>query len=116
MVKIPEFDTPETPEDSNILKISNKRIFLISFLIEIINLLLSTFGLNFLNVNNYIKVICFLACTCVILFIVIVLLYVKDREHYFKEVFLNNMYRLLCNQFSNLQNQTDKISKQIKNK
>ena len=113
MTKIPTFDFPDIPEDSYVLKISNTKILIVSVIVEIFNILLSTFGLNNLNINNYIKVICFLSLTCVILFIVIILLYLKDREHHFKEVYLNNMYKLLCNQVDNNKKQIDGLSKEI---
>ena len=113
MTKIPTFDSPNIPNDSYILDISNARILIVSIIVEDFNILLSIFGLNNLNVNNYIKIICFLALTCVILLIVIILLYLKDREHHFKEVYLNNMYKLLCNQVDNNKKQIDGLSKEI---
>lgn len=118
MLKVPTFDEPTKPTDSAILKLKNSTLFMTSFITEIIAI-----AITLLNIKHFSIAICLiiiLSFTCLILFIDLILMYVKDRENHFKYIYLTNMYESMCNEINKMQtmienstNNTNDLKKQI---
>ncbi len=112
MIKLPNITTYAEPKESKILSFKNSTLFLISLLAEILNISLNL--LNHSKLDIKINIIIILSITCIILFVDIIVLYLKDRENYYKNTYLTNMYYLLTDNVKDLQqsvtNLEDKIS------
>ena len=107
MIKLPDFKEPIQPTDSKILDFKNSTLFLISIIVEIINITGSIIA--FKTFDKEVIIIIILGITCLILFVDIIVLYIKDRENYFKNVYLTNMYMLLIDNLKDLQTQTNDL-------
>lgn len=107
MIKLPDFKEPIQPTDSKILDFKNSTLFLISIIVEIINITGSI--ITFKTFDKEVIIIIILGITCLILFVDIIVLYIKDRENYFKNVYLTNMYMLLIDNLKDLQTQTNDL-------
>ena len=101
MLKIP--DTPIfEPDRSDIVNFKNSTLFIISIIVEIVNIAISVFSLK--DIDKLYKLIIVLAITILILFVDVIVLYIKDRENHFEKIYLTNMYKFLSeNVISNQQ-------------
>lgn len=111
MIKLPEFKEPLQPTDSKVINLKNSTLFVISIVAEIVSIIGSI--LAFKSLDNKMIIIIILAITCLILFIDVIVLYLKDRENYFKNIYLTNMYRLLTDNIKELQDKSASLDKTI---
>ena len=111
MLKVPEFDEPTQPVDSTILKLKNSTLFLASIIVEFLGIFVTIF--NFKDLSYEVKIIISLSITCIVLFTNVILLYIKDRENYFKSIYLRNMYESLCNEINQVQKKADILNENV---
>ena len=113
MVQVPKFDELTMPTDSPVLNFKNSTIFIVSTITELIGSLITLNSFSEVSFEHHILII--MLITWLILFIDVIILYVKDRENHFKNVYVTNMYQNLCNQLNSVQEQTNKLNDIINN-
>ncbi len=111
MIKLPDSKELIQPNDLKITNFKNSTLFLISIAIEIASIIFNLISFQSLNIE--IKLIIILSITCFILFIDIIFLYIKDRENYFKNTYISNMYYLLIDNIKEVQNKASNLDKRI---